>query len=197
MCVPDLGCPRVPDHGGVRFCLHCADFIPIESFPSGTRRYLCKQHMWKAIGQHSKAKMLKDPRKRALNKVWGRAYDDSRKFTHARIELKQFDIDRLLTTSVAEEVEKNVSLYQKLANEIAVVPVDPSKVLCKLNSAIVATRTRRLLIKQWKKFGKEEYCKLLQKEQGFCSMHPIENLGDSPGLSADNSDGNTMHNDDY
>ena len=181
MCVPDLGCPRVPDHGGLRFCVHCADFIPIESFPSGTRRYLCKKHMWQAIGQHSKAKMSKDPRKRALNLMWGRAYDDSRKFKHARIELKQADIDRLLTADVAEEVEENVAIYQKLANELAVVPVDPTKVLCKLNSTIVASRTRRLLIKQWKLFGKEEYCKSLRKEQSFWSMHPIENMSDAPG----------------
>jgi hypothetical protein len=152
-------------------------------------------HMWKAIGQYSKAKMLKDPRKRALNLVWGRAYEDSRKFKHARIELKQADIDRLLTASVAEEVGENVSLYQKLANEMAVVPVDPTKVLCKLNSAIVAARTRRILIKQWKLFGKDKYCNLLQKEQSLWSMHPIDDLSDSPGSPADNSDGNTLHND--
>jgi hypothetical protein len=200
--------------------------------------------MWKAIGQHSKAKMLKDPRKRALNKVWGKAYDDSRKFQHARVELKQADTDRLLTASVAEEVEENVALYEKMANEIAVVPIDPTMVLCRSNSAIVAadtiktstigrpdgaskqltrslsrnsswelgygeprcgfntkhqstkiaSRTRKLLIKQWKLFGKEKYCKLLQKEQSFWSMHPIENLSDSPGSPADNSDGKTLHN---
>jgi hypothetical protein len=150
--------------------------------------------MWKAIGQHSKAKMLKDPRKRALNKVWGRAYDDSRQFKHGRIEIKQAEIDKLLTASVADEVKDNVSLYQIIANQIAVVPVDPTKVLCTLNSVIVATRTRRLLIKQWKNFGKEEYCKLLRREQSFCSMHPIENLSNS-GLPDDNSEGNTLHND--
>lgn len=150
--------------------------------------------MWKAIGQNSKAKMLKNPRKRALNKVWGRAYEDSRQFKHARIDIKQGDIDRLLTASVAEEVEENGSLDQKLANEMAVVPVDPTKVLCKSNSVIVANRTRRLLIKQWKKFGKEKYCQLLKREQSFLSMHPIENL-ESPRLPTDNSDDNTLHND--
>jgi len=184
MCVH--GCPRVPDHGGVRFCLHCADFINIENFPSGTRRYLCKQHMWKAIGQHAKAKMLTNPRKRALNKVWGRAYDDSRKFKQLRIDLKQAEIDRLFTANVVDEVTENVSLYEKLANENAVVPVDPTKVLCKSNSAIVACRTRKLLIKQWKLFGKDEYCRLFKKEQTYSSMHPIEDLSESPGLPADN-----------
>jgi hypothetical protein len=193
MCVQ--GCLRVPDHGGVRFCIQCKDFISIDCFSSGTRRYMCKQHMWEAIGQKYKVKMMKDPRKRALNKVWNRAYEDCRKFKHARIDIKQAEIDKILTVGVEEEVEENVALYQKISNEIAVVPVDPTKVLCTSNSVIVSIRTRRLLMKQWKKFGKKEYCKLLRKEQRFCSMHPIENLSDSPGNSDDTSDGKTLPND--
>jgi len=83
----------------------------------------------------------------------------------------------------------NVLLYEKLAKRVAVIPIDPSKVLCVSNAVLVATSTRKLLLKQWKRLGKEAYSKLLRKEQSYLSMHPMDNHSDSQGDYDDNFDG--------
>jgi hypothetical protein len=154
--------PAVPDPpGGVRFCTHCDAFIPIIKFASGSRRYICKMHMWRASGQRSARKMLNNPLKRGLNQLWGRAYKDSRLFNQKRIAVKQDDIVKLLMGSMAGGIEKTVAL-----GVIAIVPVDPTKVLCMSNAALVSTITRSLLMKRWKLFGEVEYCKLLQESKG-------------------------------
>jgi hypothetical protein len=189
MCGHCAGYPCVPDPpGGVRYCTHCEDFKAITSFPSGPRRYICKAHM-RASCKRSTQKMLRNPQKRGLSKVWARAYKDRRLFEQTRIGIKQAEIDRLLTVGVADEIKENPVLYGNLAKRVAVVPIDPSKVLCMSNATLVATSTRKLLLKQWKRLGKEEYSKLLRKEQSYWRMHPMDNHSDSPGDGDDNSDG--------
>jgi hypothetical protein len=133
--------------------------------------------------------MLKNPQKRALSKVWARAYTDRRRFEQPRIGIKQAEIDQLLTVGVEDEMRDNVILYENLAKGVAIIPVDPSKVLCMSNVAVVATSTRKLLLKQWKRLGKEAYSKLIRKEQSYLSMHPMDNHSGSQGDYDDNFDG--------
>ena len=83
----------------------------------------------------------------------------------------------------------NVLLYEKLAKRVAVIPIDPSKVLFMSNVAVVATSTRKLRRKQLKRLGKDAYSKLLRKEQSYLSMHPMDNHSDSQGDYDDNFDG--------
>jgi hypothetical protein len=183
MCGHCAGFPGVPDPpGGVRFCTHCEDFIPIKEFPSGVRRFVCKAHM-RASCKNSAQKMLQNPQKRALSKVWGRAYKDCRRFEQKGIGITQAEIDKLLTVSGADEIGDNFALYETLARGVAVVPVNPTKILCTSNAALVGISTRKLLLKQWRLFGKAEYCKLLKKEQSYLSMDPIENHSNSQGNS--------------
>ena len=144
----------------------------------------------KVNGKRHTKKMLSNPKKHALNKVWARCYKDCRLFGQTRIGIKQAEIDQLLKVGVANELEKNVVLYENLARGFAVVPVEPTKVLCISNAALVTPNTRKLLVKRWKRLGKEEYCKLLKREQSYLSMHPIDHI-DSEGNSDDKSDSNT------
>jgi hypothetical protein len=131
--------------------------------------------MWIASGKASSKKMLKDPHKRALNQVWARAYKDSRLFKQTRIALTQAEIAKILAGVVADGIEKTSVLSE--AGGIAIVPADPNKVLSASNSALVATSTRSVLMKQWKHFGKEEYCKILQgsnaSEEAISEQTPL------------------------
>jgi hypothetical protein len=102
--------------------------------------------MWIASGKRSSKKMLSEPQKRALNQVWGRAYKDSRLFKQTRIAITQAEIGKILAVWVAGGIEKNGVLYE--AGGVALVPADPTKVLSASNSAIVATSTRSVLMKQ-------------------------------------------------
>ena len=121
--------------------------------------------MWIASGKRSSQKMLKKPRKRALNQVWARAYKDSRLFKQARIAITQAEIAKILAGVVADGIEKTSVMSE--AGGIAIVPADPNKVLSASNSALVTTSTRSVLMKQWKRFGKAEYCKLLMERNAL------------------------------
>ena len=182
MCAGKLKRPRVPDPpGGVRFCVRCEDFIPVEQFPSGIRRYLCKLHMWTTSGKRSKAKRLSDPRKHALSKMWGRCYDDSKQFKQKRIDIKQDEIDELLKQFeyVQDEIDDEGSPYEVIPHEIAIVPVEPTKMLSKSNAALVEATTRKALMRQLKNMGTEGYCRLLQKQICFWR---IPNHQDEPSI---------------
>ena len=144
----------------------------------------------KANGKRYTKKMLSNPQKHALNKVWARCYKDCRLFKQTGVGIKQAEIDKLLEVGVATEIGKNVVLYENLARGIAVVPVDPTKLLCISNAALVTPNTRKLLVKRWKRFGKEEYCRLLETEVGYLTMHPIDH-SDFEGNSDEKSDSNT------
>jgi hypothetical protein len=159
---------------------------------------VCKAHM-KASGKRSTKKMLSNPQKHALNKVWARCYKDCRLFGQTRIGIKQAEIDQLLKDGVADDIQKNVFLYENLARGFAVVPVDPTKVLCISNAVLVTPNTRKLLVKRFKRLGKEEYCRLLKKELSYLSMHPIDhsdsegNSDEKPGSSTDSDFKSTQH----
>lgn len=169
----------------MRFCTHCEDFISIDSFSSGARRFVCKAHM-KASAKRSTKKMLSNPKKRALAKVWARGYKDCRVFEQTHIGVNQSEIDQLLQVGVVDEIGKNVVLYENVAEGIALVPIDPTNVLCISNAVLVTPATRKLLMSRWKRFGKEGYCKLLKKELSYLSMHPFDH-SDSEGNSADSN----------
>ena len=143
----------------------------------------------KASATRSTKKMLSNPQKRALNKVWARCYKDCSVFEQTRIGIKQAEIDQLLRVGVVEEKGQNGLLYENLAKGIAVVPVDPTKVLSICNAVLVTPDTRKLLKKMWKRSGKEEYGKLLRKELSYLSMHPIDH-SNSEGDSDDTTDSN-------
>jgi len=119
--------------------------------------------------------MLSDPNKRALNQVWARAYKDSRLFKQTRIAITQTEIAKILSGGVVGGIEKTGVLYA--AGGVAIVPVDPTKVLSVSNLALVLTSTRSPLMKQWKKMGKEGYCKLLTgsnaSEEAFSERTPL------------------------
>jgi hypothetical protein len=136
--------------------------------------------MWIASGKNSSKKMLSDPQKRALNQVWARAYKDSRLFKQTRIAITQTEIAKVLSGGVVGGIEKTGVLYA--AGGVAIVPADPTKVLSVSNLALVAPSTRRVLMKHWKGFGKEGYCKLLPgsnaSEEVFSERKPLT-LGQS------------------
>ena len=44
----------VPDLDNRRFCRACETTLPLEAFPPGTRRYLCRRHAWLRVKKPSK-----------------------------------------------------------------------------------------------------------------------------------------------
>ena len=88
--------PPVPDLDNRRYCRACQCTLPLSAFPSGTRRFLCKRHIWQRIQQPSKRR-ANNSHKRKLWRLWKKCWTDAKKtFKHDRILLLQRDIQETL-----------------------------------------------------------------------------------------------------
>ena len=88
----------VPDLDNRRYCRACQCTLPLSSFPSGTRRYLCKRHIWERIQGPSKRRALaNNSHKRKLWTLWKKCWNDAKRtFNQDRILLLQRDIEETL-----------------------------------------------------------------------------------------------------
>lgn len=138
----------MPDLNGVRFCRVCADFLPLAAFPRGQRRYTCRAHLWERNGKKAKKALLQKPRKRLLARLWMQCYKDRIAFGHARVELTQADIDALLDEATARDPGGRLGAIAAAPDpaELAVVPRDPSKPLCRANAVLASKAARRRLL---------------------------------------------------
>ena len=208
---------RVPDApGGVRFCTACDSFRPVSEFPLGPRRYTCKTHMWANTGKKAKAKMMADTNTRILFRLWGKAYDDSKRFSrawraledcevqpkdHANVSITQREIEQLLCTATDYSVKGMYNNPTRIAKQITVVPVNPTEILSLSNAALVPNTVKRQLFRAWKLGGLEGYTKNI-REAGKCSesvffpsqeqiqmMRSVTNSSLAAGLASDHSSG--------
>ena len=94
--------PPVPDLNNRRYCRACQCTLPLSAFPSGTRRFLCKRHIWQRIQQPSKQRaMANNSHKRRLWTLWKKCWTDAKRtFKHDRILLLQRDIQETLAQLV-------------------------------------------------------------------------------------------------
>ena len=129
---------KVPDLNGVRFCRVCNEFLPIDMFPRGQRRFTCRPHLWERIGKKSRKALLLKPRKRLLASIWTRCYKDARMLGLSLV-LKQADISRILDT--IEEQSPNLCI-----DEVALVPRELSVPMSKENTALVSKQERQALL---------------------------------------------------
>ena len=56
----DRKLPPVPDVNGQRWCRACRAMLPVSAFPTGKRRYLCRQHLWQRCTRPCKQRRLSD-----------------------------------------------------------------------------------------------------------------------------------------
>jgi len=166
--------PRVPDAPGrLRFCTACDRFLPVSDFPLGPRRYSCKTHMWQNAGKKAKVKMMADTKKQILFRLWGKCYDDSKRFSnawatldgagaqpvknHSRVSITQREIEQLLCTATNYSPTEAFDYPTEFARHIAVVPVNPSAPLSLCNAALVYPTVKRQLFRAWKLEGLAGY----------------------------------------
>ena len=111
----------IPDLDNRRFCRACQCTLPVSAFPSGTRRYLCKRHIWERIQQPSKRRALANSHKKLLWMLWKRCWSDAKRtFKHERILLLQRDIEQTL----AQIEESSQDSSQESTQEVAVDAVE-------------------------------------------------------------------------
>ena len=149
----------VPDLGGVRFCHDCHTTQPVAAFPTGTRRYVCRMHMWKRMANPSRLRSarLNTDNKRRLWVIWKRCWADAKTlFRQVRVGLTQSDIDTLLT-ALAPGVDSG-------DQKMCVVPRDPRLVLSLENAVIVDMPERRVLLQAVRDDGITAYITLVEEK---------------------------------
>ena len=150
----------VPDFDGRRYCRVCKDFLPLTSFPRGQRRFTCRTHLWQRVGKRAQKKLFDKPRKKMLARMWMRLWKDRCVFGQTRVGLKQADLDALLG-----------DLHDRRVDQISILPVYPTRLLCRENAMIVDKLARRRLVQACREGGVQRYADELQRwsESGAAS----------------------------
>jgi len=142
----------VPDLDGRRWCRHCSTTLPLASFPSGRRRYICRKHVWERVTKLSKQLCMQDPHRSRLWLLWKRCWTDARTvFKQTRVGIVQGDIDALLRGRDGRD-GRDGSL-----DDVLIMPADPTRVLCTENAVVVQTLNRPQLVRAWRAGGAERY----------------------------------------
>ena len=142
-----------------RYCRHCRKFLPVKDFPAGTRRYICRQHLYELVKLPARLRVQADNKRRVLVKLWARCRTDSKNLGQTRIELNQSEIAEILK-------DKGIDLAY------AIVPANSSQVLSLANFAVILNETRRDLIYAHKLGGQSLYMSTLETFK--CTQSPQE-----------------------
>ena len=145
----------VPDLDNRRFRRACETTLPLEAFPPGTRRYLCRRHAWLRVKKPSKERALADPLRRLVDRLWKRGWDDAQTaFGHGRVALRQADIAGLLPEGGDGGGGDK---------PLAIVPADPIQLLSNENVVVVGMDVRRRLLRAYRAGGANMYLAELGK----------------------------------
>ena len=154
--MPAAALAPVPDLDGRRWCRHCSATLPLASFPAGRRRYICRKHVWQCVTKPSKTRCLQDPRKNRLWLLWKRCWTDARTvFKQARVGIVQGDIDALL-----QDLDLELDAGggpDRLLDQLSILPVDPTRLLCRANAVVVEKAARKQLVQACREGGAERY----------------------------------------
>jgi len=137
--------PPVPDLDGRRFCRQCNTTLPLALFPSGRRRYICRKHVWQCVTKPLKSRCVQDGDKRRLWLLWKCCWTEQ-----TRVGIVQGDIDALLR-------DLELDAGDPLLDRVSILPVDPTRVLCKENAVVVQTAARKHLVQACQEGGADRY----------------------------------------
>ena len=178
---PRAKLPTVPDLDHRRFCRACQAVLPLDAFPAGKRRYLCRKHMWERVKRPHKERLRSDPRKKQICRLWKQCWDDARRtFQQTRVVLTQGDIAAVLSMIDVDALKKDAKMgasgtdaartdaartdasKQMLAG-IALLPANPTQRLSNENHVVVDAGTRLELLRAFRKEGVGTYVEALER----------------------------------
>ena len=156
---------HIPDLNGHRYCRYCRALRPLSAFPSGKRRYICRRHVWQCIKKVHQTRVLADAHRKMLFKQWQRCYVDAKTFQHARIDVTQEDLGKLLKETLLKRTACAAQAIDGLDTGlcVAVMPRDPRHTLCCDNAVVVSNEARRVLLRVHRRRGAEAYVMALAR----------------------------------
>ncbi len=162
----------VPDHPTAgRWCKGCCDFLPLDNFPKGKRRYMCSKHARPSNARAIREKMFgKNPRKKAVWRIWHYAYLDSR----SSFPVKG-GVDKTRSLTQADIAAQCEAQGLEPTTEVRVVPLDPRAPAKPGNMALVGREQRPLLVKVWKACQDlGMYCKALERARSGAVANSLQ-----------------------
>jgi hypothetical protein len=173
---------RVPDPEKGRYCTTCKDWLPVENFPSGKRRYCCKMHRWERFGKQAKRKHMANTENKMLFALWIKAYSDSKLFNSVWDDapIKQGSSDTVARVNISHKQIKQLIQYMvntfritsavcamshdlvEIGKNTAIVPISPNKMVSFSNTALVPSTLKRQLFKAFRLDGLEGYTRALR-----------------------------------
>ena len=163
----------VPDINGQRWCRACEAMLPVSAFPTGKRRYLCRQHLWRRCTRPCKERRLGETNHRHVCRLWRRCWEDAKlSFGQKGITLLQKHIARMLqdwkdgnqnVKSAANLDRSSDYVLKNFSDCAAIVPFDPGKVLSPANATVVDMPGRTALLRACKSGGNQAYVQALEQ----------------------------------
>ena len=160
----------VPDIDGQRWCRACGKMLPVSAFPTGKRRYLCRQHLWQRCTRPCKERRLSNTNHRHVYRLWRRCWEDAKlsfgqrgitliqkhiaemlKNVHDGNQNVKFATNMLKTVHDGNHVKFAANLdrscdyvLKNFSDCAAIVPVDPEKVAAFSHTHGTSADRRRL-----------------------------------------------------
>lgn len=170
---------------GVRFCRLCSQFLPLDRFPKGPVRYICKTHWTAQISECAKRRRLEqlsnnnDGNSTKINKRYGNANQSNTFARSARVTAKKQPLSKLRSISIlvdSKDDAKRVFGQEKVCMglrdvethvgcnlALRLIPADPLRALSNSNFIICTKEQRRLVTSLWKtKQDPQAYSQLIR-----------------------------------
>ena len=139
--------------------MQCRDFLSIQQFKSGPKRWICKQHYNDRLHKAKMELWNKNPQQKQCNIIWQIAYKDS---TTVFLQKIGISLSQLLTLLQDHAIPVDTG--------VRLVPLDPKKPLSLDNYCLTSLAIRKVMCRVWKRF----HCtKEYESAMGGCRPGPL------------------------
>lgn len=121
------------------YCMKCSDFLPIEKFKAGTKRWICKMHYNEKWHKIKMEQWERYPENKQASITWQMAYRDSATVFRSKIKITPVHVLALLQEN---NIQTNI--------HVRLLPLIPIKPLSKENYLLVTSEIRKVLCRVWK-----------------------------------------------
>lgn len=133
------------------YCTDCADFLPVDQFKPGPKRWVCRKHYNQRWHRTKMELWTQEPQRKKAHLIWQIAYRDGVAVFRQKINISQAQVQDLMRDHGPDQ---------------RLLPLDPTKPLSVDNYHVASLGTRKLMCRVWKGLGcAREYAKVLNQAQ--------------------------------
>ena len=123
------------------YCMQCRDFLPIQQFKTGPKRWICRRHYNEKWHKVKMEQWIKNPQQKQSNIMWQIAYKDSVTVFLLKIEITPAQVLILLQDHTIP-----------INTDVRLLPLNPKKPLTLDNYCLTSLAIRKVMCRVWKRF---------------------------------------------